>query len=111
MGLFGKKKRELAPLISDEELDAMGDPAVNFNSVVEYLEGLSRYEFDKLLKVVNIYRNANKDVHKVLGIKDEPTTTIVKESREEASLDEDSDIADLLEDTPPAEKPKKDKQK
>lgn len=94
MGIFGKKKQEFPPLFSGDET-----PAVNFNSVVEYLEGLSRYDFDKLLKVVNIYRAANKDVHKVLGIKDEPTTAIAKESREEAELDlEDDDLPFILDD-------------
>lgn len=95
MGLFGKKKQEYPPLFSAQET-----PVVNFNSVIEYLEGLSKADYDKLLKVVNIYRSANKDVNKVLGLKDEPSTAIAKESREEAELDDDSDIADLLEDIP-----------
>lgn len=98
MGLFGKKKQEFPPLNS-----ALETPVVNFNSVIEYLEGLSKADYEKLLKVVNIYRNANKDVHSVLGLKLEPSTTIAKESRDEAELDEDSDIADLLEDIDPDE--------
>lgn len=101
MGLFGKKKREFAPLISDNST-----PVVNFNTVVEYLEGLSKQDLDKLLKVVNIYRNANKDVNKVLGIKDEPTATITKESRDEAEI---SDELDFMLDDEPAEKPKNSK--
>lgn len=103
MSLFGKKKKqEFPPLISDHST-----PAVNFNSVVEYLEGLSRYDYDKILKVVNIWRAANKDVNKVLGIKSEPTAEITKESRDEAALDEDDDLLNFLEDEPPAAKPKK----
>lgn len=99
MGLFGKK-REFPPLLSDDST-----PVINFNTVVEYLEGLSKSDLDKLLKVVNIYRNANKDVNKVLGIKDEPSVTIDKESLAEAELDSDDDIPFILDDDL-VEKPK-----
>lgn len=107
MGLFGKKK-ELPPLLSDAEIDAELEPCVNFNSVVTYLEGLSRYDYDKILKVVNIYREANKSASKVLGIKDEPSTTIDKESRSEATLDDD--LPFLEDDVPPLKTEKKPKQ-
>ncbi len=98
MGLFGKK-RSLPPLVSDNST-----PVINFNTVVEYLEGLSKQDLDKLLKVVNIYRNASKDVNKVLGIKDEPSVTINKETADESELSP-ADSIDFLLDEEPAEKP------
>lgn len=100
MGLFDKKKVELPPLISDEELDA-----VNYDQVVDYLVGLNRYDFERIIKVANIYRNANRDVSKLLGLKDVPTATIVKQSQSEAEIEA---VPAFLE-TPvskPAKKPK-----
>lgn len=90
MGIFGKQKRELPPLMSEEEIDALADP-VNFDSVVSYLEGLSRSDYEKLLKVVNIYRNANKDVNKVLGIQNEPVVKIGKFRQGEPEPDDEGD--------------------
>lgn len=73
MGLFGKKKLELPPLISDDELE----PPVNFDSVIQYLEGLNRYEYEKLLKVVNIWRKANQEVNRLLPQKVGPVINAV----------------------------------
>lgn len=67
MVLFGKKKAELLPLITDEELQT----APSYNSVIDYLVSLSRTDYDKMLKVVGIYRTAKKDAQKVIGNKDE----------------------------------------
>lgn len=39
----------------------------NYKSVVEFLAALSDQEYKKLSKVVNIYRNAGKNVEEVLG--------------------------------------------
>lgn len=100
MGLFGKQKRELPPLITDEELD---EAIVNHDSVLEYLVDLSKADYEKMLKVANIYRNADKDARKVLGIKGDATNEITKETRLEAKLDDD--LPFLLDDEP-AEKPK-----
>lgn len=85
MGLFDRKKRvELPPLLSDEEIDAALEPPVNYQSVVDYLVDLPKLDYEKLLKVVDIYRNADKDVAKTLGIKLQPTATIDKESKAES---------------------------
>lgn len=92
MSLFNKKRVESPPTILE--------PEVNFNSVVEYCEGLSKSDYDKLLKVVNIYRNANKDVCNVLGIKDEPSHAIAKETKEEAQ----ADIPFIMDDVPTTKK-------
>lgn len=97
MGIFGSKNKEFPPLIS-----AVETPVVNFNTVIEYLEGLSKLDYEKTLKVVNIYRNANKDVHNVLGIKEEPRFSIDKESKPD-----DDEISLLLHENEPKPKDKK----
>lgn len=65
------------------------DSPVNYNTVLDYLTGLSKSEFDKIVKVANIYRNANKEASKVLGVKDEPTISL----KEDKPTEEEIDIA------------------
>jgi hypothetical protein len=78
MGLFSKRKKPLlGALLTEEEMQPV-DP-VNFDSVQAYLVGLSRQDYDKMLKVSAIYREANKNTAKILGVKDEPTTSIKEE--------------------------------
>lgn len=72
MGLFGKKKRELPPLISDEELF----PIVDYDSVLEWLVGLSEKDFVKVGEVATIHRKALEESAKILGKPNEPTTFI-----------------------------------
>jgi hypothetical protein len=78
-----KKPVELPQVLTEQE-----NP-VNYNTVLDYLVGLSKTEYDKMFKVSNIYRNANKDAAKVLGVKDEPTVTL----KEEKATDEEIDGA------------------
>lgn len=80
MRLFNKPKRELPPLISDEELGLI-EPAVNFDSVLDYLVSLSAKDYDKLLKVAKIYRSANKAAEKILPAEKQPPVIISKESK------------------------------
>ena len=64
---------------------------VNYNSVLDYMIGLSVREYDKMLRVSAIYRKANKDAAKILGVKDEPTTQLKdskpSEEQEDAAMD------------------------
>lgn len=64
-----KQPVELPPFMADQ------DP-VNYDSVLDYLVGLDGKEYDRLLKVAVIYRDANKSAAKVLGVKDQPTTKL-----------------------------------
>ena len=118
MGLFNNnsKKADLlqsAPLWRD-------DPApvqpVDYNSVLEYLQGLSDEDYAKVTKVATIYRKANADACAALGIEFEPTAAIVEPEPEEQlvselpesiNLDDDDelDIA-FLEDEPETAKTK-----
>lgn len=72
MSLFRKQKRELPPLISDEELF----PSVGFDTVLDWLLGLSAKEYSQVLEVANIHREANQKAASVLGTPNEPTTFI-----------------------------------
>lgn len=72
-GLTRNKIKELPPIWSDNELAEM---SVNYDSVVNYLLGLSDKDYDTLSKVVVIHRQANKDSAKVRGKEYEVTTYI-----------------------------------
>lgn len=126
MGLLDKLKgqRRAQPV----ELPAIVQPEdpVNYNSVLDYLIGLNDKDYKKMTSSVEIYRKANKDVAKIIGIKDEPTHTLLPEQPTDQEIDDGLD--DLLaadgdalktafiedEPTPPAKKPqaptKKEKQ-
>lgn len=82
---------ELPPAMQPE------DP-VNYNSVLDYLVGLSDKDYKKMTGSAEIYRKANKDVAKLIGIKDEPTTAITTE-RPEITDDQLDDMPN----TPPDE--------
>lgn len=99
MGLFDRKKRELPPLISDEEL-GLNEPAVNFDSVLDYLVSLTEKDYGKLLKVAKIYRSANKAAEKVLPAEKQPPVIIDKESKPDDELDF------IFDDEPKHKKPK-----
>lgn len=92
----------------------MPEDPVNYNSVLDYLVGLSDKDYKKMTGSVDIYREANKKVAKLVGIKDEPTTSITPHSEvSEQQLDEmlDADPKELkqafIDDGPVGEKPKK----
>lgn len=110
MGLFSKKDERG---VERPEMFEPVDP-VNYNSVLDYLVGLSKPEYDKMIKVTGIYRDANKSAAKVLGIKDEPITTIKADTPPDDDLDAELDKAladgldfEELDGTPEPPKPKK----
>ena len=82
---LGKKREKQAV-----ELPAILQPEnpVNYDSVLDYLVGLDAKEYDKLLKVAVIYRDANKSAAKVLGVKDQPTTKLKDDTPSDDELDE-----------------------
>lgn len=69
MDIFKRRKSELPPLISDEEL-------VDYNAVLNYLVGLSDADYKKVLQVADIYRKADQDASTALGVDREITTFI-----------------------------------
>lgn len=89
--LFGKKKPNQAVL---GELWDIEPETVNYDSVMEWLVGLSDADYDKIVLTAPVYRNANNDAAKVLGKPNEPTTFIDPPQL----LDDDSPA--FLEDAP-----------
>lgn len=111
--LFGKRKRTTDTVTVPEAM--MPEDPVNYNSVLDYLVGLSKADYIKMIKSADIYREANTKVAKVIGIKDEPTTSIKTEKPElgeddlDMMLNADPDALEIafLDDGPVAPKPKK----
>jgi len=113
-GLFGKRKRGVTEPVSIPAAMQLEDP-VNYNSVLDYVVGLSDKDYKKLTASAEIYRDANKKVAKLLGVKDEPTTTIKSDKSEisDAEMDDmlnadpDKLKAAFIDNGPEAPKPKK----
>jgi len=76
-----KGKSEPKPLPQIPAAMQPEDP-VNYNSVLDYLVGLSDKDYKKMTGSAEIYRKANKEVAKLIGVKDEPTTSITTEKPE-----------------------------
>lgn len=105
-----KQLRELPEILKPEN-------PVNYNSVLDYLTGLSKSDFAKIIKSAEIYREANAKVAKVVGVKDEPTHHLMPEKPSDEQVDKDLDdmlqADDLggslldIESTPDAPEPKK----
>jgi hypothetical protein len=66
--VFGLNKRKQPEPVELPESMKAEDP-VNYNSVLDK-------DYRKMTQSAEIYRDANKKVAKVIGVKDEPTTTI-----------------------------------
>jgi len=93
VGLLDKFKGESKPKVLPEIPAAMQpeDP-VNYNSVLDYLVGLSDKDYKKMTGSAEIYRKANKEVARLIGVKDEPTTSITTEKPELS----DDELDDML---------------
>ena len=116
MGILDNFKRNKAPrtpVIMPESMKPV-DP-VNYNSVLDYLVGLSADDFKKMTKSAEIYRKANKDVAGLIGVEDEPTTSIQTDKPEVSDDELDEMLASstdelktaFLEDDIPAPKTRK----
>ena len=68
---FSKKRVQQIPAVLTQP-----ENPVNYKSVLEYLVGLSKAEYERIIKVSVIYRKADKEAAKVLGVKDEPTVQL-----------------------------------
>ncbi len=126
MGLFNKNSKQLPELFTEDEL--ADEAGVNYNTVLDWLTGLTDDDYTKVCNIAAIYRKANQDAAAALGIPNEPTSFILQpelpadsvqdpataEARAETILDEDddADIAafldepEFLEDEPKTTKSK-----
>lgn len=80
MGLFGNKNKsdlDLKPghFLFDDETEIVPEP-INYNTVLEYLAGLSAEDYKKVIKCAEITRKSYAEQCKVLDIENEPTTFI-----------------------------------
>ena len=109
-----KAKREAQPV----ELPAILQPEnpVNYDSVLDWLLGLSDKDYKVVLEVVDVYRSANKTSAKLLKIKDQPTTELLPPKPTEEQVDDDldklldthpEDLKAAILNEEPAEEPKK----
>lgn len=113
-GLFGKRKEASSEPVKIPEALQPEDP-VNYNSVLDYVVGLSDKDYKTMTASAEIYREANKKVAKLLGIKDEPTTTIKTDKPEIGEDELDAMLsaqpgelaAAFIDDAPAGPKPKK----
>lgn len=83
-----KQRMELPAILQPEN-------PVNYNSVLDYMIGLSDKDYKKLTASAEVYRKANKEVAKIVGIKDEPTHALMPEKPSDEDIDKELD--DLLE--------------
>jgi hypothetical protein len=93
--IFGSKREPqqvTIPAIMQPE-----DP-VNYNSVLDWLLGLSDKDYKTMQEVVNVYRDAGKTTAKLLKIKDQPTTALLPTAPSEEQID--SELDGLLETHP-----------
>lgn len=93
---FLKRSKQTNPV----ELPAILQPEnpINYNSVLDYLVGLSKTDFAKMVKSAEIYREANAKVSKITGIPDEPTSQLIEPKQTDEEID--SDLDQLLETDP-----------
>lgn len=99
MGLFRNKSNNK----SGSALFDPIEPTANYDTVLDWLVGLSRAEYNKVLKVADIHRKANQDAAAVLGIANEPTTYIEHplELPKSRLLDDDDELAKAFLDDEP----------
>lgn len=85
--LFGK--REPRPV----KLPAILEPEdpVNFDSVVDWMIGLSEAERKQVDQVITIYRDANTKAAAALGVPEKPTTFIKPKKLTNKQIDEGLD--------------------
>lgn len=111
--IFGSKRE---PQQVDIPAIMQPEDPVNYNSVLDYLVGLSDKDYKKMMGSADIYRKANKEVAKIVGIKDEPTHTLLPEKPSEEQIDSEldglleahpDDLRAALENEPAPEKPHK----
>lgn len=113
MGIFNRDKARREEVVVPASMQP--EEPVNYNSVLDYLVGLSPEDFKKMTKSAEIYRKANKEVAGIIGVEDEPTTSIVTEKPQLSddelddmlAADKDDLAAAFIDEGPVAPKPKK----
>lgn len=109
---FLKRREQKAPM----ELPGILQPEnpVNYNSVLDYLTGLSDKDYKKMTGSAEVYRKANKEVAKIVGVDDRPTHTLMPEKPSDEQVEQEldsllaaDDLATAFLDDAPVDEPKK----
>lgn len=75
MGLFsGKSKKAHLPTVFYDDMPP--EETADYHSALTYLTGLSDDDFATIYNVANVYRNADKDAARALGVENTPITFI-----------------------------------
>ena len=108
MGIFNNNKKP-AGMLEEDELDY--NP-VDYDSVLEWLCGLSISDYSKVLEVAAIYRKAQQDSADALELINHVRTYIIKPITESDNILDDDDLDSSFLDEPDFldEKPAKSKQ-
>lgn len=85
MGLFGKSQPELPENWLDDE--PAQEAGVDHNSVLDYLLQLKSDDYQKLLKLADIFRNANKEAGELIPQYDPDHVEAKQPADEDAQLD------------------------
>lgn len=88
-----KEPTELPTVLQPE------DP-VNYSSVLDYLVGLSKDDYQKMIKVTGVYRDANHKAAGILDVEDQPTSTL---KTDEPTDDEVDSVLDGMLEADPAD--------
>lgn len=86
--IFGERREP-----KDVKLPAILKPEnpVNYNSVLDWLLGLSDKDYKTMLDIVDAYRATRKTELKLLKLKDEPTTPLLVPQQTDEEIDNDLD--------------------
>lgn len=93
--LLGKKKdtdADIGKLWATEP-----ETVVDYNSVLEYLVGLSGDDYTKICQVAAVYREADYQANKVLGLEVQPTTFISLPAEPENIPSDEPDFLEMPE--------------
>lgn len=85
MGLFSNKQ------------PAQLEHETGYQDVVDYLTAMEQPQYNKLLKVVEVYRKADKEVAKILPLEKMPPVIMTGDFLS----DDDTELGNFLDDEPP----------
>ena len=74
---------------------------VDYDSVLEYLVGLSGDDYTKICQVAAVYREADFQANKVLGLEVQPTTFITQPTEPETITGDEPEFLEMPEKAKP----------
>lgn len=96
MGLFERKKPVIENTFLNVPKEAETGDAVNYNSVLDYMLTLTDEDYEKLLKVAKVYRDANKKAAEIIGAEGVAIETMGEPLKSEVDIIADTDDEEAL---------------